>query len=462
MLPDKDAREFDLIFDVKSDGWFNLLHTIGNMPLGATVAFSSIAGRFGNAGQTDYSSANDLLCKITSSFRSTRPATRAIAIDWTAWGGIGMATRGSIPKMMEAAGIDMLPPDAGIPLIRRELTAGATRGEVVIGQRLGVLMNEFDPTGGLDVDKARTILQKTAHGPMIGTVASMTLQGGLSIETTLDTAVQPLLRDHQIEGTPLLPGVMGIEGFAEAALCLLPGWHVEAVENVNFLSPVKFYRNQPRTLTVEAIIRPMGDILVAECRLLGRRTLPNQMEPQVTTHFTGRVRLSSTVLQPVTRPRPNSPAGATITAQDVYRVYFHGPAYRVVEQAWWDGARMTGLMAKNLPGNHHPPDLPTIMSPRLIELCFQSAGLWELAFQGQLGLPQHVEEVCVLRSPEIAAGPLYALVTPQPSQFEVEVIDADGNIYLQLKGYGTVALPRGADANALQALQALTSLQTAA
>ena len=123
-LPDKDPREFDLVFDVKSDGWFHLMHAIGDMPLGAVVAFSSIAGRFGNAGQADYSAANDLLCKIVSSFRTTRPATRGIAIDWTAWAGIGMATRGSIPKMMELAGIDMLPPEAGIPWIRRELTAG--------------------------------------------------------------------------------------------------------------------------------------------------------------------------------------------------------------------------------------------------------------------------------------------------------------------------------------------------
>ena len=98
---------------MKSDGWFNLLHAIGDMPLGATVAFSSVAGRFGNGGQTDYSAANDLLCKITSSFRTTRPATRGIVIDWTAWGGIGMATRGSIPKMMELAGIDMLAPGSG-------------------------------------------------------------------------------------------------------------------------------------------------------------------------------------------------------------------------------------------------------------------------------------------------------------------------------------------------------------
>jgi hypothetical protein len=104
------------------------------------VAFSSIAGRFGNAGQADYSAANDLLCKIVSSFRTTRPATRGIAIDWTAWAGIGMAARGSIPKMMELAGIDMLPAEAGIPWIRRELTAGTRCGEVVAGDRLGLLL----------------------------------------------------------------------------------------------------------------------------------------------------------------------------------------------------------------------------------------------------------------------------------------------------------------------------------
>ena len=94
----RTRSEFDLVFDVKADGWFNLLNAIGNMPLGATVAFSSVAGRFGNAGQCDYSAANDLLCKITSSFRTTRPETRGIVIDWTAWGGIGMATAGPFPR----------------------------------------------------------------------------------------------------------------------------------------------------------------------------------------------------------------------------------------------------------------------------------------------------------------------------------------------------------------------------
>ena len=111
-----------------------------------------MAGRFGNAGQTDYSAANDLLCKITSSLRRTRPDTRAIALDWTAWGGIGMATRGSIPKIMEMAGVEMLPPEAGVAWIRRELTSHRFRGEVVVAGALGRMAAGYHPTGGLDPD----------------------------------------------------------------------------------------------------------------------------------------------------------------------------------------------------------------------------------------------------------------------------------------------------------------------
>ena len=48
-----------------------------------------------------------------------------------------MASRGSIPKMMEMAGIDMLPPEVGVPVVRRELTAAGAGGEVVVAGSLG-------------------------------------------------------------------------------------------------------------------------------------------------------------------------------------------------------------------------------------------------------------------------------------------------------------------------------------
>ena len=462
-LPDKDPHEFDLVFDVKCDGWFNLLHALGDMPLGAAVAFSSIAGRFGNAGQADYSAANDLLCKSISNFRSTRPGTRGIAIDWTAWGGIGMATRGSIPKMMDLAGIDMLSPEAGIPLIRRELTAGGTCGEIVVGRRLGVLLNEWDVTGGLDpaATRAQTPDEILPEGPMIGVVSGMSLEQGLTVETTLDPATQPFLYDHQIDGTPVLPGVMGIEAFAEAARWLLPDWHVESVENVDFLAPFKFYRNEPRTVIIQTVFRPQGDAILAECRLLGHRSLPNQAEPQVATHFTGRVRLTRKPNEPATGSPPASPAEAVIEASHIYRVYFHGPAYRVLERAWQEGSGMTGLMATGLPDNHQPPERPTLMAPRLIELCFQSAGIWEMSKQGSMGLPRHVDRVSLWRFPEHSERHLYTIVTPEPSQasFDAEVVDEAGRRYVSLYGYRTVALPGSADTESVKALQAILSPQ---
>jgi hypothetical protein len=284
---------------------------------------------------------------------------------------------------------------------------------------------------------------------------------GLAIETTLDPKIQPFLHDHQIESTAVLPGVMGIEAFAEAASHMVPGWHIEAVEDVNFLAPFKFYRNEPRALTIESTIRPYRDALIGDCKLIGRRTLPNQTEPQVTTHFTGRVRLARQ--RPISlRMHPSvKPVGHMIKDEDIYRLYFHGPAYQVVNRAWWDGNRVIGLMAKNLRNNHHPTDRPTMMAPRLIELCFQTAGLWEMGVQGRFGLPQHVDRISLFGAMESVDGDLYAVVTPHPEgeYFDAEILDTKGSCYLELRGYRTVAIPNAMDAEHLKTLQGLMTAE---
>jgi hypothetical protein len=248
---------------------------------------------------------------------------------------------------------------------------------------------------------------------------------------------------------------MGVEAFAEAALAQLPGWNIEAIQDVNFLAPFKFYRHEPRTVTVESVIQPHGDGLVAKCRLVGSRFLPNQTEPQATTYFTGRVLLTrkapkSLVATPVVAE------GSLISAKDIYRLYFHGPAYQVIQKAWWNGKQIVSLMAGGLPSNHHPSELLTCVAPRLIELCFQTAGLWEMGIDGRMGLPLHIDHLWL--SPEIAAPtkePLYAIVTRGPEQkiFDAEVTDATGNRLLRLSGYHTISLPNSIDAEKLMPLR---------
>ena len=402
------------------------------------MGFSSIAGRFGNAGQTDYSAANDLLCKLAASWRRDGRVERPIVVDWTAWGGIGMASRGSIPTMMARAGIDMLPPEAGIPMVGRELASGF-RGELLIAQGLGLLLEEFDPTGGLD---PRALPEEPRL--MAARAISMGLYSGLVTETTLDPREQAFLYDHQIDGTPVLPGVMGIEAFAETARLVAPDWHVAAVEDVTFLAPFKFYRSEPRTVRVEALLVRHGDDVVAECRLIGIRELPKQSEPQVTVHFKARVRLSRTPPETAEGAWPQLDGEEVLSPEEIYRVYFHGPAYRVLEKAWRTNGAAVGLLPETLPANHDPEDVPTLMEPRWIELCFQTAGLMEIGETGRMGLPRRVARVR-RASGGAPAGRVAALVEPrgEDGAFRARVVDEAGRVHLELDGYSTVELPGG-------------------
>ncbi len=448
-LPDKEPREFDLVFDVKSDGFFSLLRAAQGMPIAATVSFSSVAGRFGNSGQADYSAANDLLCKITSSLRNWRPETRGIVIDWTAWGGIGMATRGSIPRIMEMAGIDMLPPEAGIPTIRRELTYGGTRGELVVGQRLGILVQEFDETGGLDVEKA-CAKAKESGLPMIGKITAAKLYGGLEVETTFDPNEQPFLYDHQFEGLPLLPGVMGTEAFAELAVLLVgsgdSGSFKVARLSEQFQSPFKFYRHQPRTLYLSARIEPLaGGDLLAHTRLRSITQPPRpELPPNVATHFVGEVQLTRGELTaPKIEFHPPENASLSITRERIYKIYFHGPAYQVIDCAGVEGNTVIARMTADLPPNIAIEGAQELVAPRLIELCFQTAGIWEMQVKRTMALPQGIESATIYRRPAESTGTLFALVTAVDDgvSFDAQVVDAEGLVYADIKGYRTVQLP---------------------
>ena len=214
------------------------------------------------------------------------------------------------------------------------------------------------------------------------------------------------------------------------------------------------------------MISPAGEGLVADCRLTGSRALPNQTSPQVTTHFTGRVRLTRQPFHADTSSALLGPAGAVVERDDIYRLYFHGPAYQVMERAWWDGSRIVGLMAKGLPDNHSPATLPTRIAPRLIELCFQTAGVWEMGERGRMGLPQHIGRHVVLHVPVGIGGwracTPSSLHAPDQASFDAQVVDSKGNVYLQLTDYRTVAIPNGIDAERVKTLRAAMSLHPVA
>jgi hypothetical protein len=100
------------------------------------------------------------------------------------------------------------------------------------------------------------------------------------------------------------------------------------------------------------------------------------------------------------------------------------------------------LMAAGLPPNASPATADTLAAPRLLELCFQAAGLWLLAKKETMGLPTALERASVYRQEE-GAKRLYATVTARANgeAFDARVVDEAGHVYAEVVGYRTVALP---------------------
>ena len=361
-----------------------------------------------------------------------------------------MASRGSVPTIMRAAGIDMLAPEAGIAIVLRELTAG-TRGEAVIAEGLGLMLAERADAARFDERFHGAAVGKA--GPMVGRVRSVSLFDGVVVEQDLDPKAQPFLDHHRIDGTAVLPGVMGLEAMAEAARLPFPDRHVAALEHVEFHAPFKFYRDEPRTVTVLVQYEADGADLLAHCRLVGTRMLVGRDEPEETTHFTGRVRLVSEAPDPPGERRIPGAEGEVVQASAIYETYFHGPAYQVLEGAWWAEGLVAGRMAGDLPANHEPSDRPTLVAPRMVELAFQTAGLAEIAESERMGLPFGFTRLEVSGGVN-GEGESSALVqSTEDGAFDVDVTNAEGQVVMALRGYRTAALPGKVSGEAFGALR---------
>lgn len=275
---------------------------------------------------------------------------------------------------------------------------------------------------------------------MVAQVNGAFLYKGFQAETTLDPKEQPFLYDHAMDGVPLLPGVMGTETFAQLAQVFAPDYRVFAVTNERFENPFKFHRMEPQTLYLTAQAFPAAnDTIVVHTVMESRRKLVDG-NVQIKRHFSAEVVLAKDA-PPQRQIDVNLPAELDITPAAIYKIYFHGAAYQVLAGATVNEQYAIGQYAAELPPNTQPVSAE-IMLPRLIEFCFQTAGIWEMRTKGRMALPLAIGAVAAYREP--AAGvPLYAIAEAvnDGACFNALVVDAEGNVYVELSDYQTVALP---------------------
>ena len=419
LVADKTWSTFDLIVRVKIDGW-KALTSCATDSLRFACAFTSVAGRFGNGGQTDYAAANSILDAEMARLTANSEC-RAVAIGWTGWRDVGMATRGSIEAVFESAGIETLAVEDGVEIFVGEALAGGKRRVLGCGS-LG-LMDRYDSFRDaplkLPAEMAAAIADPRRF-PLIDKLISLDEGKSLTSQCTLSVKDHPFLSDHAIDGVPYHPGVMAMEMFAENSLLLLPGNHLAGFEEVTFGLPIKIMKGA-MTVRVEAeLVSSEGDLSWVKCRLVS--DLVNSKgevfgEPRL--HHEAKVRLvaSSEDMTPFLESEVKSLPGIGTPPDGelqhhssfIYLRYFHGPRFQShggVLRGIEGGVDGIALMRHQLPTTDQfalESDGEEVLLealPMLIEAGFQNAGLAAMESDGFSSLPIGIEWSTMLRVPE--------------------------------------------------------------
>ncbi len=124
LLATKTPEGFDRIFETKVKPALTLVRTLRPQSLRFLAFFSSVAARFGNAGQTDYAAANEYLNKLARQLDQEWPA-RVVSIGWGPWDEVGMARPEAMSRdYLASIGFAHMPVQAGCQQFWQEITHG--------------------------------------------------------------------------------------------------------------------------------------------------------------------------------------------------------------------------------------------------------------------------------------------------------------------------------------------------
>jgi len=144
LIRDKTLESFASVYDTKVAGARVLASRLRPEGLKFVLFFSSIAGRFGNAGQSDYSAANEVLNKLADSLSHAWPGVHAVAIGWGPWKS-GMVND-QLLKFYAERGIHPIPLAVGVRHCQEQIRRGNTgESELVITASLEQLAEQMQP-----------------------------------------------------------------------------------------------------------------------------------------------------------------------------------------------------------------------------------------------------------------------------------------------------------------------------
>ncbi|WP_043268177.1 type I polyketide synthase [Streptomyces sp. CT34] len=404
LIADKTDEQFRAVLGTKVDGLRALLAATEADPLDVIVLFSSVAAVRGNAGQSDYAIANEVLNQAAAAERARRPGCLVRALAWGPWHG-GMVTP-ALAEHFDRSGVPLIPVGLGATAFTAELADPSTDTRVIIA-------------AGEDLD------------PMNAT------SGPDAAEVRLSSRSHPYLVDHQIAGNPVLPVALALDLFARAAAAWRPPVDLPVLRDLRVFHKVVLPDLNGRGHRLALRSRPelTGSLSELAAELL---------DADGTPHFRAVLDFGARSPQPAEWSVPGGMA--PLPREEIYdgRVLFHGSGFQAIRSVRGISAHgaegeVTGLRELGWEGDNWQLD------PGALDGGLQLAGLWAESVLGEANLPMAVAECRVYRRGPVPA-PARCVVRARKvhetgARCDLALLDQDGKPWMELLGVELVRRP---------------------
>lgn len=390
--------EDKLLEDKTPDSWMRVVGTkvLGMLLLQKLVrveelqffcVFSSVAGRYGNSGQLDYATANELMSRLCSQLQSLwGNKVKLLSLNWGPWGptlfGAGMVTSETEKKFADK-GVALVGADQGRRLFDEALRLKAGHAvEVVAGD--GPWERHEADVGRWQEDAGDA--PQTARQPLLTQCRIEDGEKGTQVLHFNLDASHGYLQEHCIDGIPVLPAAVALEIIAEAATLMWPGWIVAEVAELRLLKGVQL--SEP-TQALSVLINP--PTYASSEGFDASISIRSGSGKQQRMHYRAAVKMAQQ-LPEAPRHSIGEYRERELPVAKAYQEWlFHGPRFQVIRGI--SGLSSQGAAALMCPSSPQQwlaggrAEQQWIIDPAVLDAAPQMALLWARTFHDGSALP---------------------------------------------------------------------------
>jgi NAD(P)-dependent dehydrogenase (short-subunit alcohol dehydrogenase family) len=372
LVRDKSLESFDRVLRTKAVSAFVLSRHLRPDTLRFLIFFSSVAGRFGNRGQSDYAAANEVVSKLAIVLQRQWPI-HVCAIAWAPWDKLGMVSP-ELKREFARRGVELLSPAAGRRALWQEIQQSpAAAAEVVVGGYAAT------PIAGEAQSEPLPLLKHSSR--------ETSSDGTVRFVRTFDPSADVFLNDHRLDGKAVLPLAFATELMAEAAQAVWPDLRVVAVRDLQLLKGIVVDRAPlSATVTVRSAVHSTDNGMTEVDVDI---STPSVMPP---ARYRSVVQMASRRAE---APAFDAPAWALAPLEkSLDRAYeewtFHGPLFQRITD-------ISGIGIDSMLGTVYSPSVTTalahvgrpewIIDPFVFDAALQLLLMWSRAQNDKTALP---------------------------------------------------------------------------